>query len=97
MEDTDASGMGGGKLIENLGRSVGRTIVDGDDFGVDTIGERSSQCPLDSGRDVLLLVIDGHDDGKQPFYQGSPDCNIPAARGQPWRTAAAPKEGDKMA
>src|SRR5205823_6592545 len=55
------------QLVEDLRGSVGGPVVDGDDFGLEPIGQGRVHRAQDRRREELFFVVDGDDDRKQPF------------------------------
>src|SRR5205814_119659 len=67
MDDADTARILLRQFVEDLRRSVGGPIIDGDDFGFQAVGEGGVHGPQDGGSDELFFVIDRNDDGEQPF------------------------------
>jgi hypothetical protein len=67
VEYADAARILGGQLIEDLRGRVAGTVVDGDDFALEAVGEGRVEGSLNGGGDELLFVVDGDEDREETF------------------------------
>src|SRR5438105_15903858 len=56
-EHPDPIRTGSGDLLGDLGRAVGRAVVDHDDLAIDAVGKRGVDDALEQGPNELLLGI----------------------------------------